>query len=103
MSTDPQYFGQGTRLTVLGKRGARGTGSGSGALWDTKRVEGPVFVLRPGAVSQNTQYFGPGTRLSVLGKRGRGAGRAVGFCAGLGGRDLRDAVLRARHAALRAG
>ncbi|KAK2489307.1 hypothetical protein MC885_008801 [Smutsia gigantea] len=40
--------------------------SGQGPGSQCSRVARSVFVLRPGAVGQNTQYFGPGTRLSVL-------------------------------------
>ncbi|XP_066220372.1 M1-specific T cell receptor beta chain-like [Saccopteryx leptura] len=73
VSTETQYFGQGTRLTVLGKRGARGPGWGSG---DTRRggacfcavlrgCEPEYSVLRPGH---------PADRAS-----GRGAGHGSGW------------------------
>ncbi|XFF99362.1 hypothetical protein AB1E19_002987 [Capra hircus] len=53
---DTQYFGPGTRLSVLGEpESCCGTGG------DTRRV----FARGWGAVTQ-TQYFGPGTRLLVL-------------------------------------
>lgn len=62
VSTDKQYFGSGTRLTVLGKR-------------DTPRAG---FCAGPGGRDGETQYFGSGTRLLVLGERL--ARRAPGFC-----------------------
>lgn len=87
VSTDTQYFGPGTRLTVLGKQGRRGDQEGQRGRCGTPGAAAPVFVLCAGAVSQNTQYFGPGTRLTVLGKRPGTRGMHAGFCVGLGGCD----------------
>ena len=82
VSTDTQYFGPGTRLSVLGEpESCCGTGG------DTRRV----FARGWGAVTQ-TQYFGPGTRLLVLGECGRRASIFVG---------LPGAVLCRRHPDLR--
>lgn len=70
VSQNTQYFGAGTRLSVLGELGCFCAG-----LW---------------CCDQETQYFGPGTRLLVLGKLGPharcrraevavGAGALAGF------------------------
>lgn len=87
VSTDTQYFGPGTRLTVLGKQGHQGDLERQWGRCGTPGVAASVFVLCAGAVSQNTQYFGPGTRLTVLGKRRRPPGMHAGFYVGLRGRD----------------
>lgn len=69
---DIQYFGPGTRLTVLGEhRRLDRAGCRAG------------FCAELGGRDSQTQYFGPGTRLLVLGEHGQcgwvfvGSARAV--------------------------
>lgn len=52
---DTQYFGAGTRLTVLGKRGSLGDPEQQWGRSEMSGMAGPVFVLCPGAVTAKTR------------------------------------------------